>query len=220
MKITFLIILASFIMLGTLQSQTAPPFWSDIVAFKKLDSTQPVPPHPILFVGSSSLRMWPNLPDCFPDFPVINRGFGGSCLIDLIRYSYDVILPYQPRQVLIYCGENDLASSDTLTASEVVKRFETLFGMIRLNLPDADIRFISIKPSPVRKHLIPKVSEANRDIRAFLKKQKKAGFIDVYSAMVDSAGNPREELFIDDRLHMNQEGYAIWKRIIKPYLLQ
>ena len=100
---------------GAAIAQTAPPFWTDIVAFKKADATQPSPAHPILFVGSSSFTKWKDVNEYFPGYPIVNRGFGGSTLPDLIRYFYDVILPYQPKQVVIYCGENDIASSENMT---------------------------------------------------------------------------------------------------------
>ncbi len=220
MKKIIIIALVLAVFHVTSVAQTTPPFWNDIVAFKKLDSVQPVPKHSLLFVGSSSFAMWNDVNKYFPGYPIVNRGFGGSTLVDVIRYAYDVILPYQPKQVVIYCGENDLASSDSVSAADVVKRFKTLFAIIRLNLPGATIDYVSIKPSPSRKHIQSKVIEANKQIKAFLKKQKRSGFIDVYPLMVDAVGNPREELFIDDRLHMKPEGYAIWKRIILPYLLK
>lgn len=201
-------------------AQTAPPFWNDIVAFKKLDSVHPAPAHPILFIGSSSFTKWKDVNDYFPGYAIVNRAFGASTLLDLIRYSYDIIIPYQPKQVLIYCGENDLAYSDTVTAAEVVKRFKTLFGIIRLNLPNTTIDYVAIKASPKRLNIKDKVVETNKEIARFMKKEKNAGFIDVYYPMLDAKGNYRDELFIEDHLHMNPEGYAIWKTIIQPYLIK
>src|ERR1700712_77926 len=110
------------------------PFYNDIQHFKKLDSTSFPPKNAILFVGSSSFTKWKDVQEYFPSYPIINRGFGGSTLPDVIRYANDVIFPYQPKQIVIYCGENDLASSDTITAQIVVDRFKTLFGMIRQKL--------------------------------------------------------------------------------------
>jgi len=201
-------------------AQTAPSFWNDIVAFKKLDSVHPAPAHPVLFIGSSSFTKWEDVNDYFPGYPIVNRAFGASTLLDLIRYSYNIIMPYQPKQVLIYCGENDLAYSDTVTAAEVVKRFKTLYGIIRLNLPNTIIDYVSIKASPKRLNIKDKVIETNKEIARFLKKEKKAGFIDVFYPMVDANGNYRDELFVEDHLHMNAKGYAIWKTIIQPYLIK
>lgn len=153
-------------------------------------------------------------------FKVINRGFGGSSLPDVIRYADKIIYPYQPAQVVIYCGDNDLASSDTVTAQTVFDRFQHLFTMIRKELPDAAVAFVSIKPSPSRAHLIPKVIAANDMIKTFLSKQSKSAYIDVFSSMVDQQGNPNPDLFVDDKLHMNQKGYAIWVQVIEPHLVK
>ena len=196
----------------------APPFYNDILAFKKQDAQQAPPANGILLVGSSSFTRWTDVQTYFPGYPIINRGFGGSTLPDVIRYAYDVILPYKPKQVLVYCGENDLASGDEVTADMVVLRFKTLFGIIRQNLPNAAIGFVSIKPSPSRAHIQAKVIAANKKIQAWLKTQKNAQFINVYDAMLDAKKNMRGELFVEDRLHMKPEGYAIWKKIITPYL--
>lgn len=205
---------------SSISAQTAPPFWAEIKAFQYRDSINPVAPNGILFVGSSSFTKWKDVNDYFPGFNIINRGFGGSSLTDVIRYTYNIILPYQPKQVVIYCGENDLASSKEITATVVVNRVKTLFGMIRQNLPDAEIDFVSIKPSPVRMAIQPKVKEANAILKQFFNKQKHAEFIDVYDAMLDDKGNMREELYLSDRLHMKPEGYKIWQKIIQPYLLK
>jgi lysophospholipase L1-like esterase len=146
-RILFLLL---FVLPGTvMMAQSAPLFWTDIVAFKKKDSTTPPPAIPILFVGSSSFTRWNDLQAAFPGYPVLNRAFGGSTLKDVIRFSYDVILPYKPKQVLIYCGENDLASADSISTDEVLRRVQTLFAIIRTNLPETQISFVSIKPSPV-----------------------------------------------------------------------
>jgi lysophospholipase L1-like esterase len=220
MKKIFLLALVCAVLQFYSIAQVAPPFWNDIVAFRKHDSVQPCATRQILFVGSSSFTKWQDVNDYFPGYPIINRGFGGSTLLDLIRYAYDVILPYQPKQVVIYCGENDLAYSDSVSVSDVVNRFRTLYGIIRLNLPEASIDFVSIKPSPSRNHIRDKVIESNREIKAFLKKEKKAGYIDVYSSMIDAAGNPRGALFLEDSLHMKPEGYSIWGKIILPYLVK
>lgn len=197
-----------------------PPFFDEIQAFKRQDSVSMLPKNAILFVGSSSFRMWTNLQEDFRMHPILNRAFGGSSFPDLIRYADQVIYPYHPSQVVIYCGDNDLAASDTVSAQVVFDRFQTLFHMIRKELPNTSIAFVSIKPSPSRAHLLPKVIAANEMIKTFLKNQPKAAYIDVFSAMVDQQGNPKPELFIDDRLHMNQKGYAIWTEVIGPYLLK
>ncbi|MES1225238.1 MAG: GDSL-type esterase/lipase family protein [Bacteroidota bacterium] len=196
------------------------PFWDEIQAFKKQDSIQPQPQHAILFVGSSSFTKWKDVQDYFPGYPIINRGFGGSSLPDVIRYADDVIFPYNPKQVVIYCGDNDLAASDTVTAQIVFERFKILFSMIRGNFKGISIAYISIKPSPSRQKLMPKMLQANTLIKAFLKKKKNTAFIDVYQKMLTADGQPIDSLFIEDKLHMNKDGYAIWQKEIQPYLLK
>lgn len=197
-----------------------PAFYKDIQAFKKKDEAQFPAKHAILFVGSSSFTKWTDVQDYFPGYPILNRGFGGSSLPDVIRYADDVIFPYQPKQVVIYCGENDLASSDTVTAATVVERFKTLFGMIRKKLGNVPVLFVSLKPSPSRSRLFPKMQKVNAEIKAFLQKNKKAAFADVYSSMLDADGAPMKDIFLADNLHMNAKGYAIWKKVLAPYLIK
>ena len=119
---------------------------------------------------------------------------------------------------MIYCGENDLAASDTVSARTVYDRFRQLFNLIRNKFPDVPVLYISIKPSPSRQLLMPKMREGNKMIRDFLKTKKQTGFVDVYKEMIDDEGKPIAELFVEDNLHMNKKGYAIWKKAIEPYL--
>ncbi|MEP6746742.1 MAG: GDSL-type esterase/lipase family protein [Bacteroidota bacterium] len=195
-------------------------FYNDIQSFKKKDEALFPAKHAILFVGSSSFTKWTDVQGYFPGYPIINRGFGGSTLPDVIRYADDVIFPYQPKQIVIYCGENDLASSDTVTAQMVVDRFKTLFGMIRKKLGKVPVLFVSLKPSPSRSRLLPKMIAANTAIKSFLLKNKKTAFADVYSVMLDKDGEPMKDIFLGDNLHMNAKGYAIWKKVIEPYLVK
>ncbi|SCC54197.1 Lysophospholipase L1 [Chitinophaga costaii] len=201
-----------------LMAQSAPPFWKEILAFKAADAQVTPIAKPIVFVGSSSFRKWVDVNAYFPGYPIINRGFGGSTLQDVIRYAYDVILPYKPKQVVVYCGENDLAAN--VTPAEVVMQFRTLFVMIRENLPHTTIDFVSIKKSPSREKFFPQVDEVNKAILAFLQQQHNAAYIDINPIMLDASGQPRPELFLSDHLHMQPEGYALWKKVIGPYLLK
>ena len=196
------------------------PFQNEIAAFKKADSLSLPPRNALLFVGSSSFRMWWDIQADFPGYTIINRGFGGSTLPDVIRYANDIIIPYQPKQVLIYCGDNDLASSDTVTAGLVAKRFSDLFYKIRTSLPATRISFVSIKPSPSRMHLIDKMKQANTLIETFLKKQENVSYIDVFTPMLGTDQKPKKDIFLEDDLHMNKKGYAIWQKTIQPYLLK
>ena len=198
----------------------APPpplFWNDIQNFKKQDSVSFPPRNAILLIGSSSFTKWTDVQDYFPGYTIVNRGFGGSTLLDEIFYVNDIVFPYQPKQIIIYCGENDLASSDTVSAAMVLDRFKQLFQMIR-DKTEAPISYISMKPSPSRRHLFPKMREGNQLIKDFLTTQKNTAFIDVHQKMLDSTGEPMPEIFLDDSLHMNAKGYAIWKKEMDPYM--
>ncbi len=195
-----------------------PPFYKDIQAFKKQDSLNVPPKDAILFIGSSSFTMWKDVRDYFPGYSIINRGFGGSSLHHLSYYIKDIVYAYNPKQVVVYCGENDLAASAIVSAQTVIHRFITLFYEIRDRYPGIPIAFVAMKPSPSREKLIPKMQEANQAIEAFLKTQPEAAYIDVYTPMLNETGKPRAELFLQDMLHMNKQGYDIWQKAFLPYL--
>jgi len=205
---------------GILSAQEPPPFYEDIQAFKNQDKDSVPPKDAILFVGSSSFTMWKDVQDYFPGYTIINRGFGGSTLQDVIRYAPDVIIPYQPKQIVIYCGENDLAYDDSLYPAQVKERFEQLFNIIREKYKKVPVVYISIKPSPSRQKLMPKFNVANVMIKNFLKKKKYTTFIDVYHAMLEADGTPMKDIFIEDNLHMNAKGYHIWQKLIEPHLIK
>lgn len=198
----------------------AQPFANEIAAFKKQDSLSFPGRGKILFVGSSSFTFWKDVQEYFPEYPIINRGFGGSSLTDLIRYAPDVIFPYEPKQIVIYCGENDFAGDTSLYPSQVAQRFFDLFNLIRSRYKKVPIAYISMKPSPSRQHLMARFNVANVMIKNFLKKKRRTAYIDVYKAMLKENGLPKDEIFLADKLHMNAEGYKIWKKIIEPYLLK
>jgi lysophospholipase L1-like esterase len=204
----------------------SPAFWKDIQSFKKQDSISSPPKNAILLIGSSSFTMWKDVQDHFPGYTIVNRGFGGSTLLDQIRYADDIIFPYEPKQIVIYCGENDLASSDTVTATMVVDRFKQLYQVIR-ERTKAPILYISMKPSPSRRHLFQKMREANQAIALFLGESDVRGsltnknvYVDVHQKMLNESGQPIPEIFLEDSLHMNAKGYAIWQKEIQPFLLK
>lgn len=199
-------------------AQSTPPFRSDINAFKKKDSLQVPPKDPILLIGSSSFTKWTDVQDYFPGYPILNRGFGSSSLPDLIRYVDEIVFPYNPKQIIIYCGENDIAASDTITAQIVLQRFEQLFFLVRNKLKKVPIDFISIKPSPSRWKMESIFVESNQLIKQFLRKQANTKFIDVHTPMLNADGSIKEEIFLADKLHMNPKGYAIWQKILLPEL--
>jgi lysophospholipase L1-like esterase len=198
-----------------------PAFWNDIRKFKQQDSIQFPGTGKILFVGSSSFTNWKDVQGYFPAYPIINRGFGGSSLLDVIRYEKDIIFPYQPKQIVIYCGENDIAGDTNVTGKMVFERFKQLYSDIRVNLQNVPLVYVSMKPSPSRWHMRSKVMEGNRLIKKFLKKRKRnARFVDVWDAMLGADGKPIPDIFVNDRLHMNAKGYSIWQKILEPHLLK
>jgi lysophospholipase L1-like esterase len=214
MKLTGLLFL-----LITFYFANAQPFAEDIAAFKKQDSISFPPKNAILFVGSSSFTKWTDIQNYFPSYTIINRGFGGSSLTDVIRYAGDIIFPYQPKQIIIYCGENDIAGDSTVTGKIVFERFKQLFTDIRNKFPNIPLACISMKPSPSRWNMKEKMIKGNALIKKYLKKKKNTSFINVWDNMLGSDGKPIEEIFIEDRLHMNAKGYAIWQKLIEPVLI-
>ncbi|MBO9657594.1 MAG: G-D-S-L family lipolytic protein [Chitinophagaceae bacterium] len=213
----FLLLTGLFFSAVTLKAQ---PFAQEIREFKKQDSLHFPASKQILLIGSSSFTKWKDVQEYFPSYPILNRGFGGSQLPDQVRYVNDIVFPYHPKQIIIYCGENDMASHDSVTAQVVLRRFQELFMLIRAKMPNVPIAFISMKPSPSRQLIQKKIVEGNALIKAFLKKQKRTAFIDVYKDMIDDEGKPVGDLFVDDNLHMNAKGYAIWKKLMEPHLMK
>ncbi len=169
----------------------------------------------IVFVGSSSIRLWATLATDFAGMPVINRGFGGSEIRDSTWYADRIIVPYAPRQVLLYAGDNDLFSGRT--PMQLRDDFRSFVRRVRRDLPQARIAYIANKPSPARAHLLAAQRDANALIMAEAVRMQ-VDFIDIFTPMLDAGGKPREELFIEDRLHMNAAGYDLWRRTIAPYL--
>lgn len=183
----------------------------------KQDSLTPPPKNAIVFVGSSSFRLWKDVAQDFPGCTIINRGFGGSSLPHVIQYAEKIIIAYEPRQIVIYCGENDF-KADTVTSEIVVNRFITLFELLRKRLPKAEIVYVSMKPSPSRQRLMSEIAAANDGIREYLRKKRRTVYVDIWNDMLDAEGMPRKELFVKDMLHMNRSGYEIWREALKPHL--
>ena len=195
------------------------PFRNDIKAFLEQDKVSAPAKNGILFIGSSSITLWTTLQTDFPGYPIINRGFGGSTIPDLIQYVNDIVIPYQPKQIFIYAGENDLATPENASATEVFERYKKLYQRIRAGLPNSEVVFISIKPCPSRWNLEPLVIEANQKIETFIKTQPNAGYLDVHHAMLLNDTAVNADLFQEDKLHMNEKGYDIWRKIIQPRLM-
>lgn len=218
MKKLFLFILFLMSVSMTFAQTSSPPFWNDIQKFKRLDSIAFPVKDQILFIGSSSFTLWKDVQEYFPEYKILNRAFGGSTLSDQIFYFNDIAPVYKPKQIVIYCGENDFAASDTISVSTVVQRFKTLFRLIRKHQRNVSIAYVSMKPSPSRVRLMSKYDAANNEIKNFLITKKRAAFIDVYHLMLNTEGKPKPEIFLNDNLHMNKRGYTIWQNAILPYL--
>jgi lysophospholipase L1-like esterase len=196
----------------------AQPFIREIEAFRKADAVNAPPERPILLIGSSSFTKWTTVAADFPGRRILNRAFGGSSLPHLIQYADDVIFRYEPRQILIYCGENDLTGGPQVTADSVLQRFLRLMALIRTRLPRVPVVFLSLKPSPSRQALLPAMREANRLIAARIRKMRRTRYLDVHNPMLNADGSMKEEIYVSDRLHMNRKGYEIWIPLIRPIL--
>jgi lysophospholipase L1-like esterase len=204
----------------TLAHADAPPpsHWEqDIRSFEALDRSVPPARGAVLFVGSSSIRLWPDLAADFPGVTTINRGFGGSEIADAVHFADRIVIPYAPRQIVLYAGDNDLMNGKS--PAQVAAAFATFVDTVQAGLPDVRIAFIAIKPSPARATLMASAREANGLIRRYAADARNIDFIDIYTPMLDRQGQPRPELFVEDALHLNGEGYELWRRIVAPFLL-
>jgi lysophospholipase L1-like esterase len=188
-----------------------------VVTFEAHDIVRGVPaPGGVLFVGSSSIVNWQSLAADFPGIPVINRGFGGTEIQDSTYYAYRIVVPYRPRTVVFYAGDNDLAAGHT--TEQVVGDFQTFARKIRAALPETKLIYLAIKPSPSRWNLEPQMLAVNRAISEWVRAQPNMTFVDVHSPMLGADGKPRPELYRADRLHMTPEGYRIWTETLAPHL--
>ena len=189
----------------------------DMARFADEDAANPPPRRPMVFTGSSSVRLWATLAQDFPGVPVLNRGFGGSQVRDAVWHADALVLRYRPRQVLVYAGDNDIDAGRT--PQQVLHDAQAFVARIRRELPDTRIAWIAIKPSPLRAAQLPRQREANRLLEHWAGRHDDVDFIDVFTPMLDAQGQPDPSLFGDDRLHMNAKGYALWRRIVAPYLV-
>jgi len=218
-KITFLLVFFSLWSSIQLFAQNIPRYDNDVQTIKQYDKIYTPPLNPLLFVGSSSIRRWNDLERTFAEYVVLNRGIGGTVINEITYYINDLIIPYHPRQIVLYVGENDLPDEKT-TCDSILIRTKRLLTRIREKLPNVPIIYISLKPSPSREKYMDKMKLANRLIRNYITTQHDMRFIDVCTPMLTREGKPRPELFLEDHLHMNSRGYEIWIKEIKPYLLK
>ena len=196
--------------------QTADKWEETVRKFETADRKQMPKQGVVLFTGSSSVAMWGDLEESFPDHEVLNRGFGGSEFSDLLYYTDRIIYPYQPSKIFIYEGDNDLAAGESIES--ILKEAKNLREQIRAELPDTPVIFIASKPSLSRWNLKDKYEELNRSLEQYAEGTELTEFADVWTAMLGADGKVREDLFLDDDLHMNEKGYEIWKKVLKPFL--
>jgi lysophospholipase L1-like esterase len=204
-----------------IKSQSGDPLaWeSTIRKFEAHDQIQPPPTGVIVFTGSSSITFWSTLQRDMAPLPVINRGFGGSHMHDVVYYAPRLVVAYRPRAVVVFAGTNDLSGSKPKTAQEVFDGYRAFVEVVHAALPETPIYYISITPTPSRWKYWPIVQETNRLIEAYINTDPRLHFIDLTDAILGPDGKPDRGLFRIDRLHPNQKGYAVWTSIIKPILL-
>lgn len=188
----------------------------DIRQFEAADHKSPPPKEGILFIGSSTIRLWKSLQQDFPEHAVINRGFGGSQMADSVYFIDRIVLPYKPRQIVVYAGGNDLAAGKP--PEEVSKDFQAFVEKVRAQLPETRISYMSIGPSNARWSHAEKQQQANRLIKQYIDAGKNLDYIDVWDQFLGTDGKPRDEFFVADRLHNNEAGYKIRVAAVRPYL--
>jgi len=189
-------------------------FEAEIRAFEAADRATPPPPGGVVFIGSSSIKNWTDLAADFPGVPVLNRGFGGSTLADIVYFADRILLPYQPRLVVLYAGDNDIAEGRT--PERVLSDYRAFVARLRSAWPAARVVYVSIKPSPSRRIYIDRMRETNRRIQAEIARDSLQGYIDIFTPMLDATGQPRPELFLADSLHMTRRGYLLWRALLAP----
>jgi lysophospholipase L1-like esterase len=195
-----------------------PETWAAAIEkIERHDAKEPHAPGGIVFTGSSSIRIW-DLKKSFPDLPAVNHGFGGSHLCDVAHYVEPLVIKLKPRLVVLYAGDNDIGSGKK--PEQVEKDFRDFVEKMHKALPETRIIYISIKPSIARWKFADAMRETNKLIAADCEKDKLLEFLDVWPVMLGKDGNPRPELFRDDKLHMNDAGYEEWTKLLNPKLAE
>lgn len=215
-----LLLLAAALLPASLLAQTLPAeqrWKKELDAFAAADRLQMPPPGGVLFVGSSSIRFWTGLETAFADQPVvIKRGFGGSRLSESADLVHRLVLPYRPRLVVLYAGENDI--HEGVSPPELLAHFQRFVQQVQGALPATRVAYMAIKPSPSRLAFMAAMREANLLIQTHVLQHDNLDYIDVHTAMLDNDGRPRPELFVRDQLHLSAEGYGLWRQIVSAHL--
>jgi len=215
--VLFLLAVCSFYSLFAQNAKDPDPnrFKQEIDQFFNWDQKNSFPSDAVLFVGSSSIRMW-HTADDFPQYPVINRGFGGSHISD-VNYFYDLIVKkYKPKVIVFYAGDNDVA--DGKSVSQVFEDFTEFAGRANRDFPAARILYLPIKPSLSRWQFWGKMNEVNMKVKQLCDEKKELVYADIATPMLGADGKPKPELFLEDGLHLNEAGYALWNSVLKDYL--
>ncbi|RYG36864.1 hypothetical protein EON81_08465 [bacterium] len=192
------------------------PFEGEIKKMEEGDAKSTPAKGGIVFVGSSSIRMWDTLKTDFPGLNVLNRGFGGSQISDSVHYADRIVTKYEPKMVVFFAGTNDLASGKT--PETVLSDYKAFVGKVRAKLPEVPIAFLSITPAPSRWNNLQNVIKANTLVHEYSKSEKNLQFVNVFFKMLTETAAPRPELFLDDQLHMKRAGYEIWVDAVRPIL--
>jgi lysophospholipase L1-like esterase len=201
---------------STVPRQASANKWEgEIAAFAKQDEQTPPPAHPIVFVGSSTIRFW-KVSEAFPGMPVLNRGFGGSETADAVYYFDRVVGKYQPSIVVFYSGDNDLNAGKS--PDQVIADTREFIDLLRKRSPKSKLVFIAIKPSIARWKLIDKIRETNQRTQTLVASYPGGVFVNIESKILGDDGKPRAELFRMDGLHLNEKGYEILNEAVRPYL--
>ncbi|HEX8288922.1 MAG TPA: SGNH/GDSL hydrolase family protein [Pyrinomonadaceae bacterium] len=217
-KILFLILLliTQITSFGQNDYKRAHLWEKEIAAFADADKKEFPKTGKVLFVGSSSIRGWRTLKQDFPDVYTINRGFGGSHLEDVNHYAPQIVLPYKPKLIVLYAGENDIAAGKSVET--VFNDFKNFVSFVRKELPKTRLIVISAKPSPSREEFASKYKELNGLMKAETEKDKRTLYVDVWAPMLDESGEPKKDIFLGDKLHMNAAGYKIWRETLLPHI--
>jgi lysophospholipase L1-like esterase len=207
----------AFVLAVRLSAQTAERWDAAIQKFEDQDKVSPPPQNGIVFIGASSIVRW-NLAESFPALgaKAINRGFGGSQSVDAVRYAERIVVPYHPRLVVYYAGDNDVEAN--VPAAEIAHQFELFDRKVHAALPQTTIVFISIKPSIRRWKWIDTIRSANAMVKAYCGKQNHLAFMDIEQQMLGADGKPNPDLLVADGLHMTPAGYRIWTAALIPLL--
>ena len=194
----------------------AHAFEKEIVAYEATDKTDPPPQGAIVFTGASGIRLWKTLAQDFPGLTVINRGFGGSQLSDSVFFAERIVIPYHPKAVVIQAGGNDINAGKS--PEQVLADFQAWVAKVRAALPDVRIVYLGQGPSPARWAQRDKQQRANALIRDAIAAGKNMTFVDIWAPCLGPDGEPRPELYVEDKLHPSAEQYAIRAKLIRPAL--